>query len=374
MLVAYGPDEQVVIAEDLHFAQLKDWSRRNLLYCPNCHGLVHVKGGPEKHIQIHFAHKRGECAWSAETESIRHSQGKKVLAEWLHQQFPQAEILLEKRLPAPNRIADIFVTFPDGRQLAIEFQCAHLDIDEWHLRHNAYKNAGIQDIWIIGSNRREKQDAFIEAIIALAGEVMFIDTLQTPPLIWIRWPVTRDVVREWENIRGWTPSLEGWVGFSRSKYGATISGVLQDVALQSDGRLIHANRSQLNTQTNLLIEMREGKIIDSVALHAYLAPIVGDEAMDVVLFPLLHAYLFDPELLTRYNYGRGSDDCSVREADRHRVRKARIWLEGLALRGYPVCWLGKLAQEIPHVGPYAAFANYIEMLAFLYSGETKEQG
>ncbi|HYA99157.1 MAG TPA: competence protein CoiA family protein, partial [Ktedonobacteraceae bacterium] len=109
MLVAYGPDEQVVIAEDLHFAQLKDWSRRNLLYCPNCHGLVHVKGGPEKHIQIHFAHKRGECAWSAETESIRHSQGKKVLAEWLHQQFPQAEILLEKRLPAPNRIADMFV-------------------------------------------------------------------------------------------------------------------------------------------------------------------------------------------------------------------------------------------------------------------------
>jgi hypothetical protein len=102
-------------------------------------------------------------------------------------------------------------------------------------------------------------------------------------------------------------------------------------------------------------------------------PIVGDEAMDVVLFPLLQAYLVDPELLARYNYGRGSDAYFVREADRHRIQKARIWLEGLALRGYSISWLENLAQEIPHVGPYARFANYIEMLAFLYSSEAKEQ-
>jgi hypothetical protein len=374
MLVAYGPEEQLVIAEDLHFAQLKDWSQRNLLCCPNCHGLVHVRGGPEKHIQLHFAHKRGECAWSTETESLRHSRGKKVLAEWLHQQFPQAEIVLEKRLPAPNRIADIFVAFPDRRQWAVEFQCAHLDIDEWHIRHNAYMHARIQDIWIIGSNRREKQDAFIEAIIATAGEIMFIDSLLTPPVIWIRWPIPRDIIREWGHIRGWTPSLEGWVGRARSRYGATLCGELQDVALKTDGRFIHANRSLLNTQMNTLKEMRESKSIDSITLQTYLVPIVGDEAMDVVLFPLLQAYLSDPELLTRFNYGRGSDGYSVRGADTLRIQKARIWLGGLALQGYSLSWLAKLAQEIPHVGPYAAFANYIEMLAFLFQSETKEWG
>lgn len=374
MLVAYGPEEQLVIAEDLHFAQLKDWSERNLLYCPNCHGLVHVRGGPEKRIQLHFAHKRGECAWSTETESLRHSRGKQVLAEWLYQQFPQAEILLEKRLPVPNRIADIFVTFPDGRRWAIEFQCAHLDIDEWHLRHRAYLRAGIQDLWIVGSNRREKQDAFIEAIIITAGEVMFIDPLLTPQLIWIRWPVASDAVREWSHIRGWIPSLEGWIGRSRSKYGATLSGKLQDVALQTEGRYIHTNRSQLNTQINLLKEMREAKTVEISPLQMYLTPIVGDEAVDVVLFPLVQAYLSDPELLTRFNYGRGSDGYSVRGADAQRIQKARIWLAGLASQGYSISWLAKLAQEVPHVGPYAAFANYIEMLAFLFQSETKEQG
>ncbi len=374
MLVAYGPEEQLVIAEELNFAQLKDWSQKNLLYCPNCHGLVHVRGGPEKRIQLHFAHKRGECAWSTETESVRHSRGKKVLAEWLKQQFPQAEILLEKRLPVPNRIADIFVTFPDGRRWAIEFQCAHLDIDEWHLRHRAYMHAGIQDIWIVGSNRREKQDAFIEAIIITAGEVMFLDSLLTPPLIWIRWPVASDAVREWDHIRGWAPSLEGWVGHSHSKYGATLSGKLYDVALQTDGRLLHANRFQLNTQINLLKEMREAKTIETSPLHEYLTPFVGDEAMDVVLFPLLQAYLSDPELLTRFNYGRGSDGYCVRGADTLRIQKARIWLGELALQGYSFSWLAKLAQEIPHVGPYTAFANYIEMLASLFQSETKEQG
>src|SRR5438067_13425576 len=113
MLVAYGPEGQPIVADGLHLAQLKDWSQRDLLYSPNCRGIVHVRGGPEKHIQIHFAHQKGECAWSTESESVRHSQGKRVLAEWLRQQFLQAEISFEKRLPTPNRIADIFVTFPD---------------------------------------------------------------------------------------------------------------------------------------------------------------------------------------------------------------------------------------------------------------------
>ncbi len=373
MLVAYGPEGHAVIAEDKQFEQLKDWSQRNLLCCPNCRGIVHVRGGPEKQIQIHFAHQKGECAWSTEQESIRHSRGKKVLADWLHLQFPQAEISLEKRLPAPNRIADVFVTFPDQRQWAIEFQCAHLRMDEWRLRHTAYLRAGIQDIWIIGSNRREKQDAFIEGIITSAGEVMFIDSLQTPPLIWIRWPVTRDIVREWHHTKGWTPSLEGWIGHSRSKYGATLSGVLKEVAFGADGHFVHTNRSQLNERMSLLKEMREAKAINSVTLHAYLNSIVGREAFDVVLFPMLQAYLLDPELLARYNYGRGSDGYFVREADKLRIQKAQIWLERLALRGFSISWLEKLAKEIPPVGPYAAFANYIEMLALLSSGETKEQ-
>src|SRR5438046_1015377 len=109
MLVAYGPDGRPVVAEEAPLEQLQHWSREHLLHCPNCRGAVHVRGGPEKRTQLHFAHQKGECAWSTESESVRHAQGKRVLAQWLRKQFPQATVTLEERLPEPNRIADIFM-------------------------------------------------------------------------------------------------------------------------------------------------------------------------------------------------------------------------------------------------------------------------
>src|SRR5215471_19150568 len=139
MLVAYGPDGRPVVAGETPLEQLQNWSQEHVLYCPNCRGMLHVRGGPEKRTQLHFAHQKGECAWSTESETMRHMRGKMVLAEWLRRQFPQARISLEERLPEPNRIADIFVAHADGQRWAIEFQCATLDVDAWQLRHAAYR-------------------------------------------------------------------------------------------------------------------------------------------------------------------------------------------------------------------------------------------
>jgi Competence protein CoiA-like family len=373
MLVAYGPEGRHVVAEGIELAQLKNWSQKDLLYCPNCRGVVHVRGGPEKRTQLHFAHQKGECSWSTESETVRHLRGKIVLAGWLQKQFPQASISMEKRLPEPNRIADIFVNHADGQQWAFEFQCAPLDIDEWQLRHTAYRKANIRDTWIIGSNRREKQEAFIEAIITAACEAMFLDPLHSPPLAWLRWEVTRETVLEWQTETGWTPSLQGWIGRSRSKYGATLSGQMQDVLLGVDGRFIHPNRSAFEARIGLLRTMKDAQAIDEATLNAYLQPSVGEEIVNVVLFPMLRAYLRDPALLRRYNYGRGYGDQSVSDADEHRVQQACIWLERLSRQGFPPNRLEKLAKEIPLVGPYAAFANFVEMLVYLSRGATNKQ-
>lgn len=365
MLVAYGPDGRPVIAETISIEQLKYLSQKDQLYCPNCRGIVHVRGGPGKRTQFHFAHQKGECSWSTESETIRHLRGKIVLAEWLHKQYPHAIINLEKRLPEPNRIADVFVTHPDGKQMAFEFQCAPLDIHEWLMRHSAYRKANIQDIWIIGSNRREKQEAFIEAIIAAKNEVMFLDPLPTPSLIWLRWAVTYEILQEWRDETSWTPALEGWIGHSRTKHGATLKGQLQDIRLRVDGRLIHQNRTSLEERMSLLRSMKIEQTIDETSLHAYLYPIIGQEMLNVVLFPLLRAYLRDPNLLMRYNYGRGFGVHSVDDTDNHRIQQAFRWLERLSLQGYSPTRLEKLAKEIPLVGPYAAFAIFVEMLAAL---------
>ena len=97
MLVAYGPAGQPVIAGETSLEELQRWSQERALYCPNCRGIVHVRGGPDKRTQLHFAHQKGECAWSTEAESVRHARGKMVLARWLREQFPRAIVTLEER-------------------------------------------------------------------------------------------------------------------------------------------------------------------------------------------------------------------------------------------------------------------------------------
>ncbi len=363
MLVAYGPSGVPVIAEETSLAQLQQWSHERALYCPNCRGIVHVRGGHDKRTQLHFAHQRGECAWSTEGESVRHARGKMVLAHWLRQQFPQATVTLEERLPEPNRIADIFIVHLSSERWAVEFQCAPLDVDEWRHRHSAYRNAHIRDIWIIGNNRCDKQEAFIEAILATAHEVMFLDPLVTPPRIWLRWPVSPEALQSWQKSHGNAISLEGWVG--RLGYGVSLSDQLHAVRLDNNGLLIHPTRSILEAQTHLLSAMGHATSVDEITLCTYLRQQVSEEVLTRVILPLLRAYLRDPDLLRRYNYGRGYAHQPFTEEDKQRIQKAQQWLARLAQQGFTSSHLHELAREIPFVGPYSAFVSYMEMLLAL---------
>lgn len=363
MLVAYGPGGQPVVADETPLEQLLQWSRERALYCPNCRGIVHVRGGPEKRMHLHFAHQRGECAWSTEAESLRHMRGKLVIAQWLRDQFPRARVTLEERLPEPNRIADIYLSHADGRCQAVEYQCAPLDLEEWQHRHEAYHAAGILDTWMIGSNRREKQEAFLEAILAVQQEILFLDPLVSPPRAWLRWPVSHATMRSWQQETTLKPLFEGWVG--RLGYGATLVTRLPEVSLLQSGRVQHPRRAALEERLHLLQRMREAKQPDETQLRAYLRAAVDEDALRDVIFPLLRAYLLDPELLRRYNYGRGHWNEPPRAADAQRVRQAGAWLKKLAEMGYSPERLRELAKEIPLIGPYAAFAGYIEMLLLL---------
>lgn len=366
MLVAYGPDGKPIVADEAPLEVLQHWSHDRALFCPNCRGIVHLRGGLEKRTQLHFAHRRGECAWSTEAESVRHARGKSVLANWLKEQFPQAAIALEKRLPEPNRIADIFVRHDAGVCWAVEFQCAPLDIDEWRHRHTAYRNANIRDIWIIGNNRREKQEAFIEAIIAAAGEVLFLDPLAAPPRVWLRWPVSRETLQLWQLGTGRTPAREGWVG--RLGYSAAIDTELRNIGLGEDGVFLHPARSVLAEQTELLQTMSAAPFVDETLLLSYLRQRMSKDAVCAVILPLARAYVRDPDLLRRYNFGRGSQDEPLRAEDALRVQRARDWLRSLEEKGYAASRLQEMAQEIPFVGPYGAFSRYFEMLLeLLYS-------
>jgi Competence protein CoiA-like family len=381
MLVAYGPENQPIVAEDAPLEQIQHLSHEQLLHCPNCRGIVHVRGGPKKRTQLHFAHRKGECAWSTESESPRHARGKLVLAHWLQQQFPRAQVTLEERLPEPSRIADIFVKHPDGRQWAVEFQCAPLDIEEWQLRHTAYRKAGILDTWIIGNNRREKQEAFIEAILATTREILFLDPLVEPPDSWLRWSITRRQALEWQKtnkpdkianqsrqaiLPSNRPELGGWVG--HTGYGMTLFDSLSHIRLDPQGKLLHPQRTAMEEQRRLLQAMTNAQAPEETQLYTYLQPYVEEKALQHFIIPLLKSYLHDPELMKRYNYGRGQASPSPDTAnDPRRIARARVWLSQLQAQGYTTADLQALIKTIPFVGPYAAFAGYAEMLLALLS-------
>ena len=267
---------------------------------------------------------------------------------------------LEERLPEPNRIADIFVAHADGRRWAVEFQCAPLDVSEWTHRHTAYRRADILDIWVIGVNRREKQEAFIEAVIGSAREIVFLDPQTTPPRIWLRWPVVRTLAQEWERDTVQHPTLEGWVG--RHGYGATLSGSLQDIALDTKGYFVHSTRTSVEQQAQLRHALQNSSTFDETLLIAYLRQRIEGDILRRVVVPLVRAYIRDPDLLRRYNYGRGLLNQPISEEDRERVQKAKAWLATLSKQGFSATYLQNLSREIPLVGTYAPFAKYVDML------------
>lgn len=374
MLVAYGPDNQPIVAEETPLEQLHHWSHDRILRCPNCRGYVHVRGGPEKRTQLHFAHQRGECAWSTEAESVRHARGKMMLAQWLRDQFPDGVVTLEKRLPEPNRIADVSLLLANGQQWAIEFQCAPLEIAEWKKRHDAYRRAGIIDTWIIGSNRYEKHEAFIEAVQMLAHEILFLDPLVTPPRAWLRWSISQQHATLWQHGHLRTnaltpgslqPSLQGRTG--RLGFGLTFTDVLPAFRLSPQAHMLHPVRSMIEKNARLLTSMTTASEPDVAQLSAYLSEQVDATTLHKVVLPFFKAYQRDPELLRRYNYGRGTPEYPLQTTDIERVQKAYAWLTTLNHDGYSLTRLREIFQTFPYIGPYAALASYAETLLTLAS-------
>lgn len=121
-------------------------------YCPVCKAHVILKIG-QKMIP-HFAHKSvGKCLIINGGEGSYHEKGKLLLYNWL--KSLNIDVELEKYIPEINRQPDLFIKI-NQKRIAIEYQCARIDIEELKNRMNDYKKAGIEQIWILGGNRFQK--------------------------------------------------------------------------------------------------------------------------------------------------------------------------------------------------------------------------
>src|SRR5579863_1449274 len=114
--------------------ELRRLSDARSLCCPVCGGTVVLHAGTVR--AHHFAHLPGAVCQipQSEPETEEHRAGKLLLARWLRERLPEAEVVVEAYLPATQQRADVLaiVHGTDGsiRRIALEFQCANLTVRE----------------------------------------------------------------------------------------------------------------------------------------------------------------------------------------------------------------------------------------------------
>ncbi len=139
-------------------AELRALSDARALTCPGCGAAVVLHAGRVR--ARHFAHLPGAvCKFpQSEPETEEHRAGKLLLARWLRERLPTAEIIIEAFIEATGQRADVLAIRPANgkereRRFAFEFQCANLSAREWRRRHTLYRGAGYEDLWILGGSR-----------------------------------------------------------------------------------------------------------------------------------------------------------------------------------------------------------------------------
>ena len=135
MLVALDEDRQI-------FNLLENPAPQGRYSCPGCGGLVRYKSG--KVLRSHFAHVTlRDCTYFSENESTQHLSLKSSLYTWLAK---NERVELEKCLPKIGQVADLLV----NNSLALEVQCSSLPISRLQVRTEAYQQAGMAVLWLLG--------------------------------------------------------------------------------------------------------------------------------------------------------------------------------------------------------------------------------
>lgn len=129
------------------------------LWCPvpDCATPALTSVHRKKH-RHHLRHFRGGKENDHKPESIFHIHGKAEFAKWARVALPSAVVVEEEASNAKReRVADVMITFDDGRRVAVEVQYASLVPSEWQERHESYQRQGIADVWLFGHHGKQLQ-------------------------------------------------------------------------------------------------------------------------------------------------------------------------------------------------------------------------
>ena len=144
-------DHSLYRLPDGQAAAVRTWAKKHLeCFLPDCpdRRLTTVARHPRR--RDGFRHHAGAGGHSREGEA--HQQAKAALVAWVHATLAGAgvRVAAEQASADRSRIADVMVTWPDGRQVAIEVQYAPLSVQRWRERHDSYQAQGITAVWLLG--------------------------------------------------------------------------------------------------------------------------------------------------------------------------------------------------------------------------------
>lgn len=136
--------------------QLKKWASKKILVCPVCGKPYEYCHGKVK--TPYFRHMdKNECEdIYSESETEEHLNGKRDLFEWIRKQDGVINVVLEGWIPETKQRPDIMFEY-DGKKYIIEYQCSPI-ATEYVERHELYKASGINDIWILGTEKYLKKN------------------------------------------------------------------------------------------------------------------------------------------------------------------------------------------------------------------------
>lgn len=196
------PDAPPYYLQDGTAKQVRSWAKEHLeCFLPDCadRRLTTVSRVGRRDGFKHFTGAGGHSQ-----EGIFHQQAKALIVRWATALHSEVLAVAEQATGSRRRRADVMLTWPDGRQVAIEIQYAGLSVDAWQARHDSYQQQGLVDVWLLGHLRPQLRPArrlSNEPANATAGKVEIGPLHQAivaagVPLLWID-PIHERVGAAW---------------------------------------------------------------------------------------------------------------------------------------------------------------------------------
>lgn len=153
MLVCKNIIKERINTFTLSKEQLKNMSRNNELFCPECEQqLIYCHGK----VKVPYFRHKVVCNCTLMGETEEHRQGKVILYKLLKQLFPNSYVDFEYKIEETNQRADVICVHPNEKRVVFEMQCSKIPPEDWEERCRLYESAGIAHYWFAGKKLVKK--------------------------------------------------------------------------------------------------------------------------------------------------------------------------------------------------------------------------